>query len=465
MSIIRSYEDSGRSGVRLDGRTALQQLLDDVRSGCADFSIILVYDVSRWGRFQDSDESAYYEFICKEAGLRVEYCAEQFVNDGSLTSTVLKNIKRAMAGEFSRELSKKVFVGKCRITSMGFRTGATPGYALRRCLLDEQGNARMVLGFGQQKSLHTDRVILIPGPSEEIGILHRVYDWFIDRQLPLNEIARKLNVQGVLNDRGRIWTGVGVRELLSNEKYIGNNIFNRTTVRLGTKKRINPRSEWVRAVGVFEPIVPLKRFQQAQRQLRDNCTAYKTNELLDTLTGVWCRTGKLGKKEIENAPYAPTLQTYRRHFGSLADAFRVVGYMRKTKRGSNQDKRKAIFGEITAEVAKRGGTTRMLERRSHMRINEEVTLTVCIGRTRPARPRSRWHFDYKSRKRADILVIARIDDATDTIQDYVVLPLSFLLHGNLLMISGRSYARFSDFTAKSLAPLYQLCGRTRLEGG
>jgi hypothetical protein len=393
----------------------------------------------------------------------VEYCAEQFANDGSLTSTVLKNIKRAMAGEFSRELSKKVFVGKCRITSMGFRTGATPGYGLRRCLLDEHGNRRISLEFGQQKSLHTDRVILVPGPIEEIRVLNGVYDWFIDRKLSLNEIARKLNAQGIPNDRGKIWTGVSVRELLSNEKYIGNNIFNRTTVRLGTKKRINPRSEWVRAVGVFEPIVPLKRFQQAQRQLRDNCTAYKADELLDTLIAIWCCTGRLGKKEIENAPYAPTLQTYRRHFGSLADAFRTIGYMRKTKRGSNQDKRKAVFAEIATEVARRGGTTRMLERHSHLRINEEVTVTVCIGRTRPARPRSRWRFDYKSRKRADILIIARIDDATDTIQDYVVLPLSFLLHGNLLMISGRSYARFSDFTSKSLTPFYQLCGRISLE--
>jgi DNA invertase Pin-like site-specific DNA recombinase len=463
LTIVRSYEDAGRSGVRLDGRTALRQLLGDVRSGCADFSVILVYDVSRWGRFQDSDESAYHEFICKEAGVRVEYCAEQFANDGSLTSTVLKNIKRAMAGEFSRELSKKVFVGKCRIASMGFRTGATPGYGLRRCLLDEHGNRRMSLDFGQQKSLHTDRVILVPGPVEEIRVLNRVYDWFIDRQLSLNEIARKLNTHGIPNDRGKVWTGVSVRELLSNEKYIGNNIFNRTTVRLGTKKRINPPSEWVRAVGVFEPIVPLKRFQQAQRQLRDNCTAYKTNELLDTLTAIWCHAGALGKKEIEHAKEAPTLQTYRRHFGSLADAFRVVGYRRKTKRGSNQDKRKAIFAAIAVEVAKRGGTTRMLERQSHMRVNEEVTVTVCIGRTRPARPRSRWRFDYKSRRKADILIIVRIDDSSDTIQDYVALPLLFLLHGNLLMISGRSYTRFKDFITKSLAPFYQLCGRIPLE--
>ena len=54
-------------------------------------------DVSRWGRFQDADESAYYEYVCKRAGIHVEYCAEQFENDGSPTATIIKSVKRAMA--------------------------------------------------------------------------------------------------------------------------------------------------------------------------------------------------------------------------------------------------------------------------------------------------------------------------------------------------------------------------------
>ncbi len=74
LTIVSTYADHGRSGVRLDGREALQRLIRDVRSGQADFKLILVYDISRWGRFQDVDESAYYEFICKEAGIRVLYC-------------------------------------------------------------------------------------------------------------------------------------------------------------------------------------------------------------------------------------------------------------------------------------------------------------------------------------------------------------------------------------------------------
>ncbi len=45
----------------------------------------------------------------------MDYCAEQFENDGSPPSTIVKSVKRAMAGEYSRELSAKVFAGQCRL--------------------------------------------------------------------------------------------------------------------------------------------------------------------------------------------------------------------------------------------------------------------------------------------------------------------------------------------------------------
>ncbi|WP_395651942.1 recombinase family protein, partial [Brevundimonas sp.] len=88
--------------MRLDGRVSLQHLIADVQNGQTEFDVILVYGVSRWGRFQDADESAYYEFICREAGIAVHYCAEQFENDGSLSATIIKSMTRAMAGEYSR---------------------------------------------------------------------------------------------------------------------------------------------------------------------------------------------------------------------------------------------------------------------------------------------------------------------------------------------------------------------------
>src|SRR5947209_18657750 len=162
LEIVRTYAEEGKSGLRLDGRDALKQLIEDVQSGQADFSTILVYDVSRWGRFQDADESAYYEYICKRAGISVRYCAEQFENDGSPVSTIVKGVKRAMAGEYSRELSVKVFAGQRRLIELGYRQGGPAGYGLRRRLIDQSGEVKGDLARGEQKSIQTDRVVLVP---------------------------------------------------------------------------------------------------------------------------------------------------------------------------------------------------------------------------------------------------------------------------------------------------------------
>ena len=76
LQIVKEYSDEGKSGLNIQGRDSLAQMIKDVQAGGAKFFCILVYDVSRWGRFQDADESAYYEYICRQAGVAVHYCAE-----------------------------------------------------------------------------------------------------------------------------------------------------------------------------------------------------------------------------------------------------------------------------------------------------------------------------------------------------------------------------------------------------
>lgn len=80
-AIVRTYDDAAKSGVVLKGRTGLKRLLRDVVSGSVSYKAILVYDISRWGRFQDADKAAHYEFLCKHAGVPIHYCAETFGNE------------------------------------------------------------------------------------------------------------------------------------------------------------------------------------------------------------------------------------------------------------------------------------------------------------------------------------------------------------------------------------------------
>jgi DNA invertase Pin-like site-specific DNA recombinase len=65
--VCHAYHDVGKSGLEIGRRTGLSHPLQDVVGGKQSFRAILVYDVSRWGRFQDPDEAAHYEFLCKAA--------------------------------------------------------------------------------------------------------------------------------------------------------------------------------------------------------------------------------------------------------------------------------------------------------------------------------------------------------------------------------------------------------------
>src|SRR3546814_13897185 len=80
-----------------------------------------------------------------------------------------------MAGEYSRELSVKVFTGQCHLIELGYRQGGPPGYGLRRMLIDQGGEQKGVLTRGEHKSIQTDRIILVPGPEEEVETVRWMY--------------------------------------------------------------------------------------------------------------------------------------------------------------------------------------------------------------------------------------------------------------------------------------------------
>ena len=325
MSVVRTYTDAGKSGLRLDGRDALKQLIHDVETGQANFQAILVYDVSRWGRFQDADESAYYEYVCRHAEIAVHYCAEQFENDGSPVSTIVKGVKRAMAGEYSRELSAKVFSGQCHLIELGYRQGGPPGFGLRRMLTGADGQEKGELKRGEQKSIQTDRVILVPGPPEEVEIVRGIYRAFVEKGKSEGEIAQILNDRGITTDLGRPWTRVAVHDVLANEKYIGNNVYNRVSFKLKKRRVANPPEMWIRRDTAFEPIVPRELFSKAQVIFTERSRKFTDQELLDQLRRLIEREGRLSGLLIDESEELPSTSVYRTRFGSLIRAYRLVG--------------------------------------------------------------------------------------------------------------------------------------------
>ena len=199
MEIVRTYADHGKSGMSIVGRDALKRLLADVASGKADYTVILVYDVSRWGRFQDSD-----------------------------------------------------------------RQGGPAGYGLRRQLIDHTGARKTTLVRGEQKSIQTDRVILVPGPDDEIATVRGIYCAFVESGWSESRIADDLNARGLRTDLAHAWSRATIHEILVNEKYCGNNVWNRTSSKLVDPLTRNPPELFIRRDQAFAPIVDREMFAAAR---------------------------------------------------------------------------------------------------------------------------------------------------------------------------------------------------------
>jgi DNA invertase Pin-like site-specific DNA recombinase len=325
LEIVRTYADEGKSGLSAQGRPALLAMLDDVTGGRADYRTILVFDVSRWGRFQDCDEAAYYEHLCRRAGIRVEYCGEPFRNDGTPLSMVIKALKRMMAGEYSRELSDKVFTAKCKIIREGFRVGGRAGYGLRRMLVDRAGNHCGVLQRGQSKLLQEYRVVLVPGPPEEVRTLKWVFEQIASGRTP-SMVARELTRRGVPPPSSDGWSSARLRDLLSNEKYIGNLVFNRTSGKLKRPLVRNPPDSWVRREGAFPAIINPRLFRRAQEAMANWSTRIDNDRALVKLRRLFVRHGFLSERMINATKGMPGAAFYENRFGGLLRAYALVGY-------------------------------------------------------------------------------------------------------------------------------------------
>ncbi|TIP74839.1 MAG: recombinase family protein [Mesorhizobium sp.] len=325
-NIVHTYQDAGKSGLSLRGREGLKQLLADVVTGQTDFSAILVLDISRWGRFQDTDQSAHYEFICRDAGVAVVYCGEPFENDGSMVSSILKNIKRVMAGEYSRELSAKVSRAHIQQARLGFKQGGNSPYGTRRLLVDKDGTPRFLLGYGEWKGLNTDRIVFVPGPPDELIIVRRIFKMFVSERLSMRGIALRLNEEGVPSTNGGAWNGRRVRTVLASELMIGNYVFNRSTQLMRGSKKRNPPDRWVRT-HVMEPIVDANIFAKAQRELGyKRGYAYAKSQMLKNLRRLFKEKKKLTITIINACPYTACGAFYGDHFGGMKAAYAAVGY-------------------------------------------------------------------------------------------------------------------------------------------
>lgn len=429
-TLVRTYKDEGESGLLIKNRAGLLQLLEDVEGGQTDFGHLLVYDVSRWGRFQDVDESAHYEFMCKRAGIKIAYCAEQFDNDGSMLTSIVKNIKRVMAAEYSRELSAKVYAGQCRFARLGYKPCGVAGYGLVRELVDEKDQSKGVMKSGDRKYLTTDHIRVRPGDPKEIAVVRWIFDRFLEVKCE-TVIAWELNKAVIPSRPGKPWTRVMVSAILRDESYIGNLVFNRRSWKLRQTRTYNPPEQWIRSEGCIEPIVDRDIFGRANKVIRERRVDLTDEEMLLRLRKTLLKEGRLSINIIDRTPGLPCVATCQTHFGSIRNLYRLLGYTPKRNYGFLDSRRiwseqkTMLASRIGAAIRKAGGRTSTGGWTDSMRVNGSTCISVRAARWTPGKLESHsphWTIQCDAHVPAGWIAAIRLSQHNQAVLDYVLMP-------------------------------------------
>jgi DNA invertase Pin-like site-specific DNA recombinase len=462
IEIIKIYADLGISGITAD-RQEFQTLIADVENGRNQFSIVLYLDESRWGRFVDSREADYCRMRLAHKGVICQACDKELTLDkGSIVERILTIINDESASEYSRQLSQKVFQGQCHLIEKGYRQGGIPGYGLRRMLLDESGKYKQELSFKEKKSLQTERVILVPGPEEEQINVHWIYDQFLGG-VRETQIANLLNVKGCKTYLGRPWTVGTVREVLTNEKYIGNNVYNRTSAKLKNKSKPNPKEEWVRKENAFTAVIDKVRFDKVQTIIRERHKRQSNELLLEKLKELYGNKGCLSAIIIDESDITPPSSIYKYRFGGLLKAYTLIGYTPEhdyryieINRGLRDLYRDIVLKVIVDIVNISGRVISADQETGLIELNSNLFISLVISRCFTLKSGiNRWKIHFDTGLHPDITIALRMDSSNTKIYDYYYLP-SLEFGGQNLRLAENNSGLLDSFRFENLDFLLSL---------
>lgn len=426
MEIIYTYDDEGKSGVSATGRNNFNKLIQDVVTKKINVEAVLVYDVSRFGRFQDNDEAGHYSFLLKYNGVRIIYCAENLPEQSPEIQMLTLPALRYAAGAYSRNLSIKVFAGHVNLVNHGYYQGGIPGYGIRRKLIDYQHNDKMILNSGERKSLQTDRVVLIPGPKDEIDIINRIFNMFVFEYFSEYIIAIKLNEEGIKYTNDSEWSRSKVHNVLINERYLGKYIYNKTSGKLKDKRVKNPKDEWIQYESFFNPIVAPQKFKMAQEIITNRSVHLSNSDIIFYLKNKLKEKGMLSGFIIDEDEIGPSSSVVSNRFGGLINAYKLIGYtperdysyieINKNLRIKHHEVILSIYDRI-------GINDRMILDDDSIIINKNLKLSLIISRCKKtAKGSLRWIVRFDRSLSPDISIIVRMDTLNRSIVDYFIIP-------------------------------------------
>lgn len=240
------YADEAATGTK-DNREQFQKLLEKCRAGSVD--LILTKSISRFAR----NTITLLETIRELKKLGVDVLFEEqnihsMSSDGELMLTILASY--AQEESLSASENRK--------------------WQIRKDF--EQGKIGSITIFGYRRN--SDGVLEIEPAEAEI--VRMIFADYLSG-MGGGKIANKLNEMGIRTAQGNLWTSPRIKELLSNEKYIGNMLLQKyyRNNHIEKKKMQNHGELPMFLVEeAHEAIIDLETFERVQKMIADRQERY-----------------------------------------------------------------------------------------------------------------------------------------------------------------------------------------------
>lgn len=270
IKIVNKFIDRAKSATS-DKRPAFQEMIKYCEADNTGISMVIVHKLDRFSR--DKYDSAMYKQKLKVKGIRVVSVLENL--DNSPESLILESVIEGMAQYYSANLAREVAKGQKENALKALHNG---------------GDAP--LGY----DVAFDKTYLVN--EEEAQAVKIIFDMYVNGYSYSN-IIDKLNDLGYKTKRGNKFGKNSLHGILSNEKYTGVYVFNKTQRKGVNGKRNGHKQkrddEIIKVEGGMPQIIDREVFLQAQEMMQKRKKAPGSHKAttLYLLTGL-IRCGECG---------------------------------------------------------------------------------------------------------------------------------------------------------------------------
>ncbi len=298
--VVREFVDDALSGTTAKRRPGFQRMIKEAEKG--EFVAVIVWNSDRFSR-GDVTETEHFRYLLREAGVTVHSVTEEYVAKDGIDGDVLRAVKQFQNRQFSVSLSQNTLRGQVSSVLKSNDPGRMPPFGYDRQIIapdgtvqytvrfrpggdremrDRDGNVVTIFAKGQslQKPGKECNARLVLSDESRVAVIRDIYRWCVEG-LGFKQIADRLNRQGIMSPRGRLWQHTTIRELVKNPAYYGALTWNRRTMgkfyelRGGRADKLKPtarsgtvehvvRAEWITIPNAVPAIVDEVTWNKAQ---------------------------------------------------------------------------------------------------------------------------------------------------------------------------------------------------------